>query len=341
MAFETIERIQQIRSYAEAMQAYDSITPLRGCPEQTRPIGARRDKQYKIIRIGADIQSYTYAARLYDTNLITYNPDNTIVIDIPKAWPTATTMQFIEAVLGIPTARTRGSCVFQINGVKHALRGDKSTLVLLRNNNRYEVLQSQTHKEWRINRTGANAVRRRVKLFRDYLHGFISLRATRDKWDAPVMEFDTEELVGVLGTTNYCEGMVEQGVPSSTPLINTMSFYGLDRKRQYHDDENYLARMEAFYNLIRDDQPEETRTDNYYKAALGVLAARHMWRVAAVTPRTYEFFCADAVAYLDEVLFKYFADEVFVMRDVPEGKVPNNKYDTWVYGLKNKSTRGD
>jgi hypothetical protein len=337
MAFETIERIQQIRSYAEAMQAYDSIKPLRGCPEQTRPIGARRDKQYKIIRIGADIQSYTYAARLYDTNLITYNPDNTIVIDIPKAWPTATTMQFIEAVLGIPTARTRGSCVFQINGVKHALRGDKSTLVLLRNNNRYEVLQSQTHKEWRINRTGANAVRRRVKMFRNYLKGFISLRADQDRLPTPTMDFDTEELVAVLGTTNYCEGV--EGIPSSVPLIDTRAFFGLDRKRQYHTDDGYLAKMEAFYNLIRDDQPEDKRTDNYYKAALGVLAARHMWRINADIPRTYEFFCYDAIGYLDEVLFKYFADEVFVMRDVPEGKVPSNKYDTWMYGLKN--TRED
>lgn len=318
--FETTRRVQRICTYEEAKYAYDNIKPVRG--SNVRPIGARRDKQYQIVRLGADTEPYSYAARLWETNVITFHPDNTIVIN-HNGYATALTMAFIQSVLGIKAYRTRGSCVYEVNGIKYATKG-KGALTLISNAVRggYDVKQAQTHKQWVVNRTAANNVRGRVKGFRDYFRGFISLREeivpTRWRGDMVMIKVGVEELCDQLGTHQS---------PNGATFITTDPYYRIDQK----GTDRHLQKLDAFYNLVRNDQPEETRLANYYKAALGLLTgSRPMIPIDGVTTDVFEFESQGLIAYFDEVLFKYFSDEVFVLKDVPEGQVPSNKYDTWV-----------
>lgn len=321
--FETTRRVQTLRHYADAQYAYNNIKPVRG--SNVRPLGARRDKQYQVVRLGADTEPYSYAARLWETNVITFHPDNTIVIE-HGGWATALTMAFVQSVLGIKAYRTRGACVYEVNGIKYSIKGKGSKLVLQAEEGRlcpsYNVKQAQTHKQWAVNRTAANNVRGRVKGFRDYLRGFISLREEivpiRWRGDMAMIKVGVDELCDQLG--------IHQS-PNGATFITTDPFYRIDQK----GTDRHLQKLDAFYNLIRNDQPEETRLANYYKAALGLLTgSRPMIPIDGITTDVFEFESQGLIAYFDEVLFKYFSDEVFVLKDVPEGQVPSNKYDTWV-----------
>jgi hypothetical protein len=322
MAFRTIARVERITTYAEAADYYNTVKPIRG--SNVRPLGARRDAdKYQMVKGGNPVFTEYYCARLYDTNVVTFYPDNTIRVKM-DGYTTATTLQFISAVLGISANKTRGSCVFRVDGDLHALKGRDAELILQWQEGKLRVKQSQTHKQWAVSRTAANNVRSRVSEFRGYFKGFISLRQEMVKrWneEVPVVGIAVQEMVDLLGTwdTQNWQGRHET-------QIDLRSWYALNNKTQ----DKYTQKMEQFYNLIRNDQPEEGKARNFYKAAVGYFAGyRSHIELNSSIPEAFTFDCADAMAGLDEILFKWFADEVFVLKDVPAGKAPSNKYDRW------------
>lgn len=323
--FRTVSRVKRVRCYEDAKYWYENIKPLRGTLD-VRPLGERRDKQYQICKQGEN-----YTARLYETDVVTFYPDNKIAIRT-NGYATALTMSFVSAVLGIDARRTRGACIYNINGANHTIRVQKDRsegLVFEYVGNDMRVVQSQSHKQWVVSRAGANTVRRRVSQFRDYFKGFLGLRTEvhTGGWreGLPFIRFSTDELGNVLGWT-------EKSVWTDRKIqvVNTGAFYGLAERR----NSNFRVKADAFYELIRNDQPEETRTTNYYKAAVGLIAGVIPYAEPNGTKvHEFELYARNAVEYLDEVLFKTFADEVFVLKDVPDGKVPSTKYDDWVGSL--------
>ena len=323
MAFATISRLEQLRSHAEAERYYNEVRPIRG--SGLRPLGQRRDAtKYQLVRKQRLTGGYDYCARLYETDVVTFQLDNTIKVRWGR-YSTALTMQFISEVLGISAGRTRGSVVFRINGENHAFKGNNAELILQWQEGQLRVKQSQAHKQWAVSRTGANNVRSKVSEFRGYFKGFISLRQeTHTRWgsDVPVVGVSTCEMIDLLGTW---EATSWRGQKQKE--IDLRLWYALNNKLS----DNYKPKMENFYNLIRNDQPEEDKSANFYKAAVGYFAGyRSHLELNSSVPETMYFDCADAMAGLDEILFKWFADEVFVLKDVPAGKVPSNKYDRWV-----------
>ena len=331
-SFRSIGRVRRMRYFAEAHDAYHDIKPVRG--SNVRPIGARRNTQYQVTRKAVHptdeggVTTYNYCAKLYETDLITYYPDNTVEIAM-GSWTSALSMDFIGTVLGIRAWRTRGNCVFEINGMPYTIKGREQTLKLRATQTGYEVADSPKHKQWVVNRTAAKEVRASVSEFTGYLKAFVNLREEEyTRWYRvhQVIKFHVNELAETLGTLTRHR---------HDPLN---SFECVDIRPYYHLHHRGSPNQQAFYDQIKNDQPEEGKTLNFYKAALGLFAGqRHS--IAVTTAEELNITEHETKGYLDlldEILFKLFASKVFMARDVPEGKVPSGKYDEWVGFSPNK-----
>jgi hypothetical protein len=100
-------------------------------------------------------------------------------------------------------------------------------------------------------------------------------------------------------------------------------------------EEKYKHTAQKFLDLIKSDQPEESKHTNFHKAALVVLSHKHTNIVeskAEVGTKSVWFDVAPAKTTLDTTLFKWFAPEVLERYEVPKGKVPETKYNSWMEG---------
>lgn len=330
-SFQTVSRIQRIRNYADAHALYEKTKPIRGS-DNVRPIGARRDAhRYNIVKgIGV------YKAFLYNTPVVEFREGGETIIKT-HGYNSALTMDFIAQVLGISAFRTRGQCVFTISGVKYVTSGYDGELVLRNSGYSYEVVAQQEHKHYVVSRAGANTVRRRYSEFRQYLKGFLSLRTQTFTFSSPyrglddigreLVEVSMKELVDHLGV--FTRDDAWGGNPRTNEYVDLKTVHGLTYKRA----DDYKPVNDYFDLLIQNGQSEEHRGANFYKAcvmlaakvamddhALSINTSREYVRV---TPKSLE-------ACLNEIQFKRFSDEVFVLADVPADKVPNHKYNSWV-----------
>lgn len=92
--------LKQIHSYLGADSYFQQTKPVRGKPNDYRPLRSnRRDHQYKSLSVRKTPNGETYyAARLYQTDLIEYHP-NHLIVNTTTNWTSTSTKQFFEAVL--------------------------------------------------------------------------------------------------------------------------------------------------------------------------------------------------------------------------------------------------
>jgi hypothetical protein len=93
--------IPAFTDYAHIKAHYESVAPIRGRTEQTRPIGRRRYDWYEIREkeVAVDLSpenplgtfAKSYCARLYQTDCVEWFPNNDIVIRVSN-WKGPTTM---------------------------------------------------------------------------------------------------------------------------------------------------------------------------------------------------------------------------------------------------------
>ena len=86
--------------YEQARNVWENTKPIRGRAVDVRPIGKRKRDWETIVKVdlGADKpqnERYAYAAKLHNTNVITWYPDNTIGITA-DTWHSPTTAKFIH-----------------------------------------------------------------------------------------------------------------------------------------------------------------------------------------------------------------------------------------------------
>ena len=89
--------IRAVNAYGYMQERFESITPIRGRAVEVRPIHKRsRDWETIVKRSVIDGEAtYTaYAARLYQTDVVTYHVDGTVAIKCEQ-WSTPTTAEFI------------------------------------------------------------------------------------------------------------------------------------------------------------------------------------------------------------------------------------------------------
>ena len=74
---------------------WNTTTPIRGRSTDVRPIGERRRDWEQVVRHPIDEGMWAYAARLYDTDVVTYLPNGDIIINA-NGWNTPSTAEFIH-----------------------------------------------------------------------------------------------------------------------------------------------------------------------------------------------------------------------------------------------------
>lgn len=317
MSFATIGRLERLHDFREAELFYKSVVPIRGRAEDVRPLGARRDAdKYRVLK-----QGDTYTARLYNTDVITFKPDGEVVI-ATDGFNTALTMSFIAEVLGIGAGRQRGTNVFRISGQNYITKGKEVLRIKHIGNGQFDIISENKHFQYVINRTGANSVRRRSADFRGYLRGFVSLRTQevtlyyqkQNLVCIPASEF--REIFGIMGRPDWHDKVMQ--------FVDNTKWVSLTQKQ--HAYEEFLKSSSYLDSLVTSGD-----TSKYYEAAMILAGATSATPHMRADSNNMMHMTPDALEdKLDESQFKLYSKEVFTLVELPQGKVPNPRYDSWV-----------
>lgn len=167
-----------LRDYTAALKHYNSITPLRGRTVDTRPIGPRRKTSALIWMDGQDV-----IAQLYQTNVIRYKPDGTIVVDTGR-WNTRSTFDYLASIVGIHLfcQSNRLFCRVWRNGIAESIYlGSGHEFEFTRIDGVLMPTLQNTYFVHRINRKAMSAARDIHRSFINYMD-----RTCRLRQDIPI-----------------------------------------------------------------------------------------------------------------------------------------------------------
>lgn len=199
------EGLPRLRTYAQALDRYENIKPIRGRAKDTRPLGKRSKCN---MRIEKDSTSGEVKAMLYATPVLTYNTDDIVTINM-GGWSTVSSQKFIGAVLGTNCGSLSGKSVLHAeNGVflmKDGMRvkwelGDNGTSRL----NVLDYYPSVIHK---VKRGVLAEKRKTIKEFWEYTS---TLAAITPRTDVPV---DTDGAMirdKQYKNTTFCERLIRE-----------------------------------------------------------------------------------------------------------------------------------
>jgi hypothetical protein len=325
--------VPRIRDYKEALQKYNNTKPIKGRADDPRPLGERRYVDTYSVR--KNVWTEAIECILYKTPVVKFTVEDEIIINIDN-WPSASTCQFISRIVPTVTAnRVRGEVVLHFADNSKAMLPAKGELVLVRDNGRWMPKVKQTLYDYRVSRKEANNVRKQVSMFKDYVSGVTKLKGTEveSMWGREpftVVKTTYAELIEVFGKDDET-----QGDPRVRP--NTDWWDKLSEKPKYYGGVNkdtawqkYREKSEKFFDLVRNDQDDDARHQNYW-IAFNVLMLQGQslyWRENLDHPITLGVGQFEKV--LDKILMTMFADKVFTKVQLPEGKVPTGKYDSYV-----------
>ena len=178
--------------FADALAKYEITTHIRGRDTEERPLGVRKKPQFQIRKQGESI-----ACRLYNTNVVVFNPDNTIDVHVPSNYRTPTTANFIGEVLGYHRAGAHVSdndVVVWIKGDDaRYLRAGENVKLRVEDNGGLTLLSNDRNfKVHNVKRNELNALRKSVDKFRKYMRGNVKLR------EGMFNTTETEELSALL-----------------------------------------------------------------------------------------------------------------------------------------------
>jgi len=169
--------IPPLRDYKAALEHWRNIAPIRGRAKDERPIGDRRKNYMQIFQDAAG----NMVCKLYDTNVVTFYPDNKVRLRVPIEWNTSTTATFIRDVLG----RHRVSAGVYDHDVCLDIKGDDARQIRIGENTMLEVAHDGSFKlvsndnvgvVLLVDRTKMNAVRKSIAPFMKFASGAIKLR---------------------------------------------------------------------------------------------------------------------------------------------------------------------
>jgi len=337
MGYATVMRVPRIKNYAEAIKKFNSIKPIKGRSDDKRPLGERRDVDTYSVR--KNVWTDAIECVLYQTPVVTFTVDDEVKIKFGR-WSSASTCQFIDRLLwNVRANRVRGDVVLHFNDGTKALVRDHEELILVQGGNgAWMPKVKQTLYDHRVNRKEANNVRKSVSQFRDYLAGVVKLKAeTTTHNEGTYYELTTTrvkasytELIEVFGQED-----ADDGVNNGRVRPDVDAWANLDAKPKYWQDkalawQDYRDRTQKFFDLVRNDQDDNCRHQNYWIAfnVLFIQDKRLWWRDDVDCNLFSEVGQFDK--YLDKILFTMFSDKVFKKVALADGKVPTGKYDDYV-----------
>ncbi len=345
MGYQTVMAVPRIADYTEAYRKWNSTKPMRGRSDDKRPLGERRYVDTYSIR--KNIWTEAIELVLYQTPVIKFTADDEVVLNYGR-WPSASTCQFISRVLaGVGASRVRGEVVLGFttaDGRVIQKLGENEELVLVRSGEgrygRWQPKEIKTLFDYRINRREANNVRKDVKQFRDYLQGMVKLMEDETMMYGQTYKRVTRtyaELGEVFGYRRELkESMVRVDINEWTRLAEKPQNYNTHLADNEANKTNwalYNMMSDKFYELVKNDQDENTRHQNYW-IAFNILFAyqNYVYWIDENTAHEKKLHLASEYLekYLEEILFARFSDRVFKLVELEKGKVPTGRYDKYV-----------
>jgi hypothetical protein len=302
MGYSTVKEVKQCFTYADAKYVHDKTKPIRGRSPDIRPLGQRRDADTYSVRMHGENVEFV----LYKTPVVTYLPGGDVVIKT-DGWSSISTHQFIEQVLGVRCYGSRRSTVMEARSAegdvhKYIIPKDKGITMIHAGGN-WRITQFNTLYEYRLNRKAANAVRKQYADFLRYIKGMVNLRSEMvepHRW-------------------------ARRQKPYAAVVISAEELPQQGRAGTIHG-----LKIE-FEELLRADQPEDTRHLSYNKAfALAVQWALSLSRSNSVNLGTVKLPAEEVLGLIDELLLRAHAQEILVWTELKTGQVPTGKYKGWM-----------
>ena len=308
-----MKEIKRIQTYEEAKLRYEQIKPIRGRAGDVRPLGNRKNDSYRIAkRINPLNDTTSYQCILYRTPVVEFKPDGDVEINM-GGWVSTANRTFIERILHLSCYSKNGSSVLCLgnNAEAQLVVLHKTKTTVIRRQEVYpftwELVVSEPVYETQLNKKKANAVRAQYSEFEKYLKGMVNLRTEQRE------------------VKHYTGGRYE--LPPSVRFDKT-EFADMEVVAFRSD-----VRTESFpVELMANDQPEESKHSNFYKAALEiVMAIRGGASVRLLANAADVHVQADSLLpKFREIVYRHHSDEVFEKVLLPVGKAASKKYDSWV-----------
>jgi len=303
--------IKRITTYEEAKLRYEQVKPIRGRAGDVRPLGERKNDNYRIAKQVNPLSGITsYQCILYRTPVVEFKPDGDVEINM-GGWGSSATRTFIEKVLHLSCYSKNGSSVLCLgNKAEVVLHNTKTTVVrrLEVYPFTWELASSEPVYETQLNKKKANAVRAKYSEFEKYLKAMVNLRTET-------------RMGGVIGG-------VMGGVMGNKYAYERITF----SKAEFTEVERSGVRTEGFpVELMANDQPEESKHSNFYRAALTIALAIRGGVFILRFPDIGVHVQSDVMLpRFREIVYRHHKGEVFEKVLLPVGKAPSKKYDSWV-----------
>ena len=305
-----IERIPYIRHFEEAKQVYERTKPIRGRSDDKRPLADRSavDSYYITHNKGDG----SYSCVLYQTKVLTYYADDTVVIDTGR-WESQTTRAFIQNILGLACFRKNQYDVLLLDTNRRVepfcILGKEPTVIRQGQNSEvWELVKSPVVKEVKLLRKEANNVRARYKEFTDYLKNILRLRADEN---GRVLISGEE-----FGNT----------FPKGTAM-RSLYWSHMEQK----SSASYKETNEVFFGLV--GATDDDKHEKFYQASLLLVAnIRGILLEHANGDRTWRINDGGKgmLEKFKELVLKWHSHEVFEITPARAGVVPSPKYKKYV-----------
>ena len=299
----SMREIKRVTTYEEAKLRYEQVKPIRGRAGDVRPLGERKNDNFRIAKQVNPLSGITsYQCILYRTPVVEFKPDGDVEINM-GGWGSTATRTFIERLLHLSCYSKNGSSVLCLgNKAEVVLHNTKTTVVrrLEVYPFTWELTSSEPVYETQLNKKKANNVRAKYSEFEKYLKAMVNLRTET-------------RLEGFMGNKYAYERI-------------TFS------KAEFTEVEWSDIRTEGFpVELMANDQPEESKHSNFYRAALAIaLAIRGGLSILRFPGIGIHVQSNVMLPRFREIVYRHHKDEVFEKVLLPVGKAPSKKYDSWV-----------
>jgi len=294
----SMREIKRITTYEEAKLRYEQVKPIRGRAGDVRPLGERRNDNFRIAKRVNPLSGITaYQCILYSTPVVEFKPDGDVEI-VMGGWATTATRTFIERLLHLSCYSKNDSSVLCLgNKAEVVLHPTKTTVIRRLEVYPYtwELTSSEPVYETQLNKKKANNVRAQYSEFEKYLKAMVNLR----------------------------EETRMEGFMRGKYVYKRITF----TKTEFIEaDLGGMVQVE----LMRNDQPEESKHSNFYKAALGIaISIRGGFTAVRGGPEMY-LQSNTLLPKFREIVYRHHKNEVFEKVLLPVGKAANKKYDSWV-----------
>jgi hypothetical protein len=333
MGYATVMNVPKIHNYADALKRYDNTKPIKGRDDAPRPLGERRYVDTYSIR--KNIWTNAIECILYKTPVVKFTTEDEVIINIDN-WPSASTCQFISRVLsGVGAYRVRGEVVLGFSGTDaKAMLPAKGELALVQNTSGGWIPKvKQTLYDYRVSRKEANAVRKSVSMFKDYINGVVKLKGEKVEglWGCgpfSVVKMTYADLIEVFGKDEDQNG-ARPNVDGWEKILGKPPTFvaGNDKVEAWA---NYRQKTKWFFDLVRNDQDDNARHQNYWIAFNVLMLQGQSLYYRDNMDYLVLLGVGEFDKVLEKILFTMFADRVFVKVAMPEGKVPSGRYDDYV-----------